>query len=266
MRHVIAIVSAAAVMMGVLAPTGAFASDAFYPKGDGNKANGEKIFKEGKGDVPACMTCHGEDGSGNDDMGTPRIAGQFFTFLLKQLEDFASDKRTDTTMFVMNANAKGLSPQDRRDVATYLAARKIDFKGSDLKALEANGQAVGLEFKGRALVEFGSPQRNDGFPNSLGSKGPGAPACKSCHGYAGGGAPPVYPMIGKQRYVYLVNQLKKWREGSRANDPLGQMQAVARKLSDEDIHNAAAYLTGANELTMGNSRTPYDHRFDEHKK
>ena len=70
-------------------------------------------------------------------------------------------------------------------------------------------------------------------------------------------------MIGRQRYVYIVNQLKHWRDNSRANDPLGQMRAIAHKLSDEDIENAAAYLTGANPLTPGNTRTIYDNIYKE---
>ena len=63
-------------------------------------------------------------------------------------------------------------------------------------------------------------------------------------------------MIGGQKYVYLVNQLKKWRDGSRANDPMGQMRKVASSLSDEDIYNVATFLTSAPETTMGNSRVP----------
>jgi cytochrome c553 len=257
MRQVIATISAMAVVVGLAAPTSAFATKAFWPAGDGNVANGEKIFKEGKGQVPACNSCHGVDGTGSDDLGAPRLAGQFFSFIYKQLEDFAADKRQDTTMFVMNANAKGLTAEDRRDVATYVASLKPEFAGSDLEALKQAGVSVGEIYRGRALVEFGSPKRNDGFPTTLGSKGPGAPACRSCHDEGGRGAPPVYPMIGKQRYVYLVNQLKKWRDGSRANDPMGQMQAVARVLSDEDIENVAAYLTNAHDTTPGNIRTPY---------
>ncbi len=257
MRHVLAVISLFSAV--TMVATSAHASGMF-PKGNGNKANGEKIFQQGKGDVPACLSCHGEDGSGNDDLGTPAIAGQGFSFLRKQLEDFATDRRQDTTMFVMNANAKGLTPEDRDDVATYLTSRKGGFKGSDLDELKKGGSVeVGMVYKGKALVEYGSPVRNDGFPKELGSKGAGVPACKSCHDFAGRGAPPVYPQIGQQRYVYLVNQLKKWRDGSRANDPKGQMQAVARKLSDDDIHNAAAYLTNASPYTVGNTRTPYDH-------
>jgi cytochrome c553 len=151
MRHVLAIISLVAAAGVMTAPVHA---SGMFTRGDGNASNGEKIFKEGKGDVPACMTCHGEDGSGNDDMGTPAIAGQGFSFLLKQLEDFASDKRQDTTMFVMNANAKGLTPEDKRDVATFLAHKKGGFKGSDLTALkEAGTIEIGVVYKGKALVE-----------------------------------------------------------------------------------------------------------------
>lgn len=225
------------------------ASSAFaaaqYPKGDGNKSNGQAIFENGKGDVPACNSCHGADGNGDDALGAPRLSGQFFTFLLKQLEDYASDKRMDQTMFVMNANAKGLSAQDRRDVATYLASLKTDFAGSNLAELKAQGVVVGQTNFGKSLVEFGTPELS---------------ACKSCHDYAGRGAPPVYPMIGLQRYTYLVNQLKNLRDGKRTNDPMAQMQAIAKKLSDDDIHNVAAYLTNANPKSEGNFHTPYDNK------
>jgi len=242
MRKKILMMSAIGLMSAAFV-SGAMASSGQYPKGDGDMANGQSIFEKGKGDVPACTTCHGADGSGDNAMGTPRLSGQYFTFLLKQLEDFAADKRMDTTMFIMNINAKGLSPQDRRDVATYLAAKKVDFKPTSRKELEDAGNKVGATNFGKSLVEIGSAEVS---------------ACKSCHGYAGRGAPPVYPMIGQQRYVYLVNQLKKWKDGSRANDPMGQMQAIARKLSDDDILNAAAYLSSTSPYSLGNTVSPYD--------
>ena len=93
------------------------------------------------------------------------------------------------------------------------------------------------------------------------------PACQSCHQYNGRGAEPIYPQIGRQKYVYLTNQLKHWRDGSRANDPLAQMQKVAQKLSDEDIANVASYLITAPFTTPGNSFTPEQHlpmAFDIH--
>jgi len=253
MRRFISAASSAALVVAVIVPSIAFAS-AMYPKGKGNIAAGKAIFENGKGSVPACSSCHGEDGMGSDDLGAPRIASQFAVFLRKQLEDYATDKRKDTTMFVMNDNAKGLSAQDRTDVATYLesipagANGKMFFAGSNLKEIAANGGTVGLPHKGKTLVEWGAGARD---VNPIA-------ACRSCHGYNGRGAPPIYPRIGGQRYVYLVNQLKQWRDGTRTNDPMGQMQAIAKKMSDEDIHNAAAYLTNASDYSDGNFRTPYD--------
>jgi cytochrome c553 len=212
-----------------------------------NTANGEKIFKEGKGEVPACNSCHGPEGMGDDNLGTPRIAHQIVTFLIKQLEDFAHDRRTDLTMSVMNFNAKGLTPQDRVDVAAYVATKLPITKSlSNLKDLSAAGTTVGSTYLGKSIVLYGIPEKN-------------VPACQSCHQYNGRGQEPIYPQIAQQKYVYLTNQLKHWRDGSRANDPLAQMQHVAQKLSDEDIANAASYLSGASFYSMGNPRLPEQH-------
>jgi cytochrome c553 len=261
------VMAAVVMVVGVALSTGnAIAAKGMFSLGPGDMANGQKIFNEGKGNAAPCLSCHGEDGTGIEMMGAPRLSGQFFTFLYKQMEDFAANKRVpEGAGAVMNAFAAALSPQDRIDVATYLA-NKIPsspylFDESYLEELAANGIEVGRPYRGRQLVEFGSPRRDDGYPGDLGSQGPGLPACKSCHGVAGRGAPPVYPMIGQQRYTYLVSQLKQWRSGARANDKMGQMQAVARRMSDQDILDAAAYLSVADPyFATGSNRTPYDFR------
>ncbi|HHH36301.1 MAG TPA: c-type cytochrome [Gammaproteobacteria bacterium] len=235
---------------------------AVKPEVKANIANGKKIFTEGKGSVPACNSCHGADGMGDDNLGTPRLAGQISQFIVKQLEDFATDRRQDTTMFVMNTNAKGLSAQDRRDVAAYVSTLKnykirtvlgqqqlVEAKaGSNLKELAANGTEIGKRHLGKAIVNYGAPER-------------GIPACRSCHGYNGRGVDPIYPKIGGQRFTYIVNQLKNFREGKRKNDPMSQMQVVARKLSDEDILNLATFLTNAPPTSLGNIRLPEQHPF-----
>lgn len=207
-----------------------------------NITNGKNIFTNGKGDAAACQSCHGDKAMGIDAMGTPRLANIGFAYMVKQLADFAGDKRTDTTLGVMNTFAKALSEQDRRDVAAYVNTLEGESEHSDLKALKAEGQAVGQAYLGQAIVTYGVKDK--------------VSACQSCHGYNGRGADPIYPMIGQQKYVYLVNQLKKWRDGSRANDMIGQMRAIAKHLTDDDIQNVAAFLSAAPQTTMGNSRTP----------
>ena len=213
----------------------------------GNPEAGKKIFAEGKGEAPPCLSCHGETGLGDDNMGTPRLAGQGFTYLRKQLYEFAADQRTDTTMGVMNGVAKALSDQDKADIAAYESSVHHDAlaSASNLDEIKTAGTVpVGARHLGKGIVLYGIPAQ-------------GVPACSSCHQFNGRGAFPVYPAIGGQRYVYLVSQLKKWKDGSRANDPLAQMRAVASKMSDEDIYNVAAYLTSAPAISVGNSRQPH---------
>jgi len=203
-----------------------------------NVANGKKIYENGKGDnVPACATCHGDNAMGMDAMGSPRLANIGYVYIVKQLTDFAEDKRKDLTMDQMNGIAKGLTEQDRRDLAAYENSFPRAEEPSDLKALKADGTVVGETNLGQALVRYGDKGRIS--------------ACMSCHGFNGRGADPVYPKIAQQKYVYLVNQLTHWRDSSRTNDPIGQMRAIAKNLTDADIHNVAAFLSQAPDSTPG---------------
>lgn len=206
-----------------------------------NAANGQTIFTQGKGDaVTACVTCHGDKAQGNDAMGAPRLANIGYGYVVKQLTDFSQDKRTPAGVgAVMPGFAKALSDQERRDVAAYVNSLNTTPELSDLKAIKDGGQAVGEVYKGAEIAQHGTDNVS---------------ACSSCHEYNGRGADPVFPKIGQQKYVYLVNQLHNWRASdadvaagvvARKNDPAGMMRAIAKKLSDEDINNVAAYLSAA---------------------
>ena len=224
-----------------------------------NAANGQTIFTQGKGDATACVTCHGDKAQGNDAMGAPRLAGIGYGYVVKQLTDLAQDKRTPAGVgAVMPGFAKALSEQDRRDVAAYVASLNGAPELSDLKALKDGGQQVGEAYKGAEIAQHGTSKVS---------------ACSSCHEYNGRGADPVFPKIGQQKYVYLVNQLKSWRASdadvaagvvARKNDPAGMMRAIAKQLSDEDIVNVAAYLAVASP-TKGAGDTAPDNSTLLHK-
>lgn len=207
-----------------------------------NVTAGKKMFEEGKEGVSPCQSCHGPQGLGIDAMQTPRLADVGYAYLVKQLTNFAEDQRTDMTLGVMNLFAKQLTEEERRNVAAYLNTLPPASEPSDLAALKAAGTDVGEAYRGQILVRYGVIGK--------------APACQSCHGFNGRGSDPVYPAIGQQKFVYLVNQLKHWRDGSRANDPLGQMRAVAKALSDQDILDAATFLSHASKSTVGDSFLP----------
>ncbi len=244
MRYLMSTVGAAAVLAMVLLVSVPAHAENFLK---GNIDNGRKIFTQGKGDaVPACQSCHGVDGMGNDDLGTPRLANQVFTYELKQLTDFATGKRIDNTLNAMNDIAKALTPAERRDVVTYVHSLKTPFLGSDLRALKKAGDVkIGDRTRGAMIVHYG----DDGIIS-----------CKSCHGYNGRSAGRIFPMLTGQRYVYLLNQLHNWKNGTvadgRANDLGGMMRTVAKTLSDKDMRDVASFLTGALPYTQGNPMAP----------
>ncbi len=255
MKRMISSMGAIALLVWFAAPMMASAHEAI-----GNVTNGRIIFQQGKGDdVPACQGCHGIDGNGSDDVGSPRLAYQVDSYILKQLTDFAQDKRTDDTMYQMNDIAKALSAQDRKDLAAYVHTLKSPYIGSNLDQLRRDGADVGNPHEGKMIAEYGAPDH-------------GVPACKSCHGFHGRSAGRMYPAIGGQNYVYLKHELESWRNGAntsaadiasgnvednaRHNDYMGQMRGVARNMTDEDIKNVAAFLTLAKPTTPGNPRSP----------
>jgi cytochrome c553 len=83
-------------------------------------AAGEAIFEKGVAarGVLACASCHGAHGEGN--AAIPRLAGQHNAYLAVQLGAFASGSRDNAVMHVI---AKGMSPEEVKDVSAYLSSR-----------------------------------------------------------------------------------------------------------------------------------------------
>ena len=231
-----------AMLLAVVLATAGGASYAEATKVTVNVTAGKQLFENGKEGVSPCQSCHGPTGMGIDAMQTPRLNNLGYAYIVKQLTNFGEDARTDMTLGVMNLFAKQLSEEERRNVAAYLNTLAPASDPSDLAGLKAAGTEVGEAYRGQILVRYGVAGK--------------VPACQSCHGYNGRGADPVYPVIGQQKFVYLVNQLKHWRDGSRANDPLGQMRAVAKNLTDQDILDAATFLSHAPQQSIGDNFLP----------
>jgi len=199
--------------------------------------NGQTIFNEGKGDATACAGCHGQNALGMDAMEAPRLANIGQVYIIKQLDDYAAGKRNDPGGgAAMNDIAKALSEQDRLDVAAYVDTLEYATEPSDLKALAADGARIGDPKRGKIIVTKGIKRM--------------VPACQDCHGLSGRAQ--NVPAIHHQKYVFLVNQLKRYRDGSRANDnvvlKVGVMRGIAKKLTDENIEDIAAYLTTVTDL------------------
>jgi cytochrome c553 len=83
---------------------------------------GERLYRGGDQAraIPACMACHGPTGSGNEPAKFPALRGQQSVYVVKQLNDYASGARSTGPNGIMQTIAKRLSPDDIRNLASYL--------------------------------------------------------------------------------------------------------------------------------------------------
>lgn len=105
-----------AVLSGYFAAQRAHENKSF--RGDSQLAErgGQIVTKSG------CAACHGPGLTGTDQF--PRVAGQGYDYLLKQLDDFAAGTRRDAGN-TMNQLASAWSPDDRQGIATFLASHPV---------------------------------------------------------------------------------------------------------------------------------------------
>ncbi len=65
-----------------------------------------------------------------------------------------------------------------------------------------------------------------------------AAKCHTCHGKDGIATMPLVPNLAGQNALYIAQQLKAFRDGSRRSEV---MSVVVRDLSDRDIDNLGAF-------------------------
>ena len=167
-----------------------------------------------------CAECHNMDGISHM-AKFPKLAGQRYAYLVKQIGDFQVERRTnDGGKMVSNAGL--LSDEDVIAVAKYFSSLPPPPPvTSDLDA-----ELIGL---GRRLFTKGKPEA-------------GVAACASCH--AGAGVAGVLaPRIEAQHADYLKKELIDFRGGARSNDPDERMRKIAHALSDAEIVAVAAYAS-----------------------
>ena len=65
--------------------------------------------------------------------------------------------------------------------------------------------------------------------------------CAACHGVDGNSLIPTFPKLAGQHTAYIFNQLKLFKSGVRV-DPT--MKPMVANLSEQDMHDLAAYFSG----------------------
>lgn len=195
---------------------------------------GAQIAQQGtaKGVAP-CMACHGADGGGMAAAAYPRLAGLDADYLVKQLRDFRGGTRKNPVMTPMAAN---LTEDEVSAVAAYYAAMPVPQAAAQPPPADAAKVAADLvrwgDWSGRAV-----------------------PGCSQCHAPDGNGIGSYFPPLAGQHASYIKAQLLAWQAGTRVNDPLGLMKAVADRLTGTEIDALAAYYAAQPTAQPGHAET-----------
>jgi cbb3-type cytochrome c oxidase subunit III len=173
-------------------------------------AKGEATF------TTVCAACHGADGN-SAAPAYPKLAQQHPEYLVKQLQDFKSDKRVSA---IMKGFASMLSDEDMKNVAYFVASKTAKPGASADKELVQLGERI---YRG------GIAERQ-------------IAACAGCHSPNGAGIPAQFPRLSGQYADYAVLQLTAFRDGVRKNSV--QMTQETSKLNDREIKAVADYIAG----------------------
>lgn len=209
----------ACVLMIFVAPVRAEPSDDSAAAVEQRIGSGNPVTGKRKAQAENCLECHGENGISTV-VAVPKLAGQYADYIVKQIWNFQSGARKHP---IMNAMAEGLADEELSDIAAYFSSHKT-----------MKGASAGESQIARDIYIRGDMTRN-------------IPPCKSCHGETGQGKFSItecYPVIGGQHKIYLREQLLNWREGTRTNSPGGLMNVIAKSLSDAEIEELSAYISG----------------------
>jgi cytochrome c553 len=183
---------------------------------------GARLASQGSGAAPACSGCHGAHGEGQAAARFPRLAGLGAAYLREQLDSYADGRRQNA---VMQPIATALQPDQRRIAAAYFASLDpAAAAGPASPAPPAQGRAAQLAW--------------------VGDEGRQLMACANCHGRDGGGLGERIPPLAGQPAGYLDDSLAAWRNGTRHNDPSGEMPRIAKALGPADAQALAAWYAG----------------------
>jgi cytochrome c553 len=172
-----------------------------------NLDRGAELFRN-------CAVCHGPLGAGTLDGGVPRIGGQHFSVLAKQLVDYRHAQRWDIRMEHFADQHHLVDAQAIADVAGY-----VNQLGVQATPGVGNG----------SLIERGASVY--------------AQSCKSCHGAAAeGDARRAIPQLAGQHYEYLQRQIYDAVDHRRPNFSRVHVRLLGRLYRD-DITGVADYLS-----------------------
>jgi cytochrome c553 len=150
-----------------------------------------------------CNTCHGANGEPKN-ANVPIIWGLQENYLLKQLHDFQHGDRANEVMTWMST---ALTPEELGSAAAYFAKKAWP----------------------------GKPGASSASPPAV------VAVCQACHQQNLAGGVPA-PRLAGQRFEYLVEAMRRFADGERANNL--DMRRIMEAISPSDREAMARYISG----------------------
>ena len=163
-----------------------------------------------------CFVCHGAEGESSSEV-FPRLAGQHWEYIAKQLDNFKSGKRQSTAMADMVAK---LTPDEMVALGKFFEKQKVETEAAKDPELAGVGKYIYHQ----------------------GNKFSGLAACASCHGAEAKGTASL-PRLAGQYASYIETQLKQFNQRERTNDN-AVMHAIVSKMTPLEMAAVAEYLSG----------------------
>lgn len=186
----------------------------------------------------ACTGCHGPQGRSGPDGYYPRLAGKPAGYLYNQLLNIQQGRRHYALMQNL------LAPLDTgylREIAQYFSDLEIPYAPP-----AAQSRDPALLARGAQLARQGDAALN-------------IPPCMQCHGAALTGVAPSVPgLLGLPR-DYLNAQLGSWQNGLRQAQAPDCMAAIAKRLSESDVHALSNWLASQPLTTQPRAATQRAH-------
>jgi len=172
-----------------------------------------RTVAEGREKAAVCAGCHGEAGKGATPL-FPKLAGQNFKYLSKQLRYFRDGTRS---VAAMNAVAAGLTDDDIAALSAYFEAQTPQPEAGEAPA------------EGERIYRSGIAGKK-------------VPACSACHGPEGqGNAPAGFPLLKGQYAAYTVKALEDYAQGVRGEEKT-PMRDIAARMTEAEMKAVAAYI------------------------
>ena len=188
--------------------------------------------------VKPCTSCHGNEGRATREGYFPRIAGKPPGYLFNQLLNFREGRRHFPMMTYL---AQYQTDDYLREIAAYFGSQEVPYP----PPMATQAPAAVLE-RGRTLVTEGDRSLD-------------IPACTSCHGQRLLGVAPAVPGLLGVSQDYLTAQLGAWRSGVRAAAAPDCMGEIVRRLRNEDLDAATAWLASQSVPAGAQPETVFEH-------